>query len=106
MEMDCNLKKLASFFFQVLPVYSKEIARNQLKFILSRGNHFAFFSQCCESNFKLEKTFFVKSLSRFDNIQQNLRDSAPALSLTNVYYIRGPHLQFPNPNPTIGTVKK
>ena len=55
MEMDCNLKKLASFF-QVSSEYFRKMAKHRLWFILTRRNHFIFSSHCSKNNFVLEKT--------------------------------------------------
>ena len=54
-----QLENIAQFF-QVTSEYFGKIAKNGYSLIiLSRRSHFIFSSQCCKSNFMIEKRFLV-----------------------------------------------
>ena len=64
MEMDWNLKKLASFFKFFLWIVEKSLKTDYS--CSSSEKSLIFSSRCTNSNFMLEKRFFVKYFSSLD----------------------------------------
>ena len=71
MEMDYNLKKIASLFKFYLCIVQKSLKSDYILFFLKEIPNI-FFLMFRDSNFMSEKRFFVKKLSSFD---QNISNS-------------------------------
>ena len=66
MEIDNNLNKMANFFKFFLRILEKLQKKKVCIVFLHWGNEMIFSSRCSNNNFMLEKRFYVKYLSSFD----------------------------------------